>query len=215
MNLVGKPWVVVLAGGSGERLRSVTAAASGRSIPKQFCRLGGRNSMLGITLTRAQGLTAANRILVIVRDKQRFLWESELADVPSENVLVQSQNRGTALALLRALLHVDGRDRDPNACLIVLPSDHLVDDELTLREVIRDAVDEARRSTGHVVLIGAPAGTPDPSLAWIIPGTRGKGRTRLVEGLVEKPSPAMAAKYARRGAFRNTLMLVGGMGALL
>lgn len=50
---VKEPWVIVLAGGSGERLRSVTTTAMGESIPKQFCRLGGRTSMLGMTLARA------------------------------------------------------------------------------------------------------------------------------------------------------------------
>ncbi len=46
MNHVKKPWVIVLDGGSGERLRLVTTPASGRPVPKQFCRLGRRDSML-------------------------------------------------------------------------------------------------------------------------------------------------------------------------
>jgi mannose-1-phosphate guanylyltransferase len=213
MNHFGKPWVIVLAGGSGERLRSLTTAVSGRSIPKQFCRLNGRDSMLGITLARAQGLAPIHHIMVMVPDEHRAWWEEELAGIPSDNALVQSRNRGTGLALLSALLHV--RDIDPGACVIVLPSDHVVDDETTLNEALLGALDEAVRSEGQVVLIGAPSTVPDPSLGWIIPGRPGTGRTRPVAGFVEKPSLAVAAECVRRGALRNTLMLAADTQALL
>ena len=213
MKHVGKPWVIVLAGGSGERLRSVTTPASGRPVPKQFCRLGGRDSMLAITLTRARKLAAAHHILVVVLDEHRPWWEEELAGIPQRNVLVQSRNRGTALALLEALLHV--RSSDPDACVVVLPSDHVVDQEHILNEVILEAVHEAKRCRGHVVLIGSPSAVPDPSLGWIIPGHRSAGRTHKVRRFVEKPSLALADECVRRGALRNTLMLAASLPALL
>ena len=213
MNGLGNPWVIVLAGGSGVRLRSVTTSPSGRSVPKQFCRLDGWDSMLGITLARARSLVPAHHILVMVLEEHRPWWEVELAGIPSDNVLVQSQNRGTALALLRAILHV--RASDPNACVVVLPSDHVVDDEDHLKAVILEAVDEARRNERHVVLIGAASTVPDPSLGWIVPGRKSTGRTHAVEGFVEKPDLATAAECVRRGAFRNTLMLAAGIPALL
>lgn len=169
--------------------------------------------MLGMTLARARGLTAVDRILVVVRDEHRPWWKTEIADLPPENVLVLSRNRGTALALLRALLHV--HDRNPDARLVVLPSDHAVDDEDALREGILEAAEEATRNEGHVVLVGAPAGAADPSLGWILPDATGAGRVRAVARFVEKPGHAEAADCVRRGAFRNTLILTGGMRALL
>jgi len=213
MNHFGKPWVIILAGGSGERLRSVTTSASGRSVPKQFCRLNGRDSMLGITLARTRSLTAAHHILVMVLEEHRPWWERELTGIPPDSILVQARNRGTGLALLSALLHV--RDRDPDACVIVLPSDHVVDNETILNNAIVEAVDAVKRSARHVVLIGAPSTVPDPSLGWIIPGRVTAGRTRAVAGFVEKPSLAAAAECVRRGALRNTLMLAAGTQALL
>ena len=99
MNHVGKAWVIVLAGGSGERLRTVTTSPTGRSIPKQFCRLNGRDSMLSTTITRSRGLTDDSHILVVVLDAHRSWWKQELAGVHSDNILVESRNRGTALAL--------------------------------------------------------------------------------------------------------------------
>jgi mannose-1-phosphate guanylyltransferase len=130
-----------------------------------------------------------------------------------EHVLMQSRNRGTGLALLRALLHL--HERDPDACVVVLPSDHVVDDEDLLSRAVLDAVDAARVHTGQVVLIGAPAGAADPSLGWIIPERGGTGRTRQVAGFVEKPSSEEAAACVRRGALRNTLILAGNVRALL
>lgn len=213
MNSAVNLWVTILAGGSGERLRTVTSSSAGRSVPKQFCRLAGRVSMLSMTLARARGLTAVDRILVVVRDEHRPWWKTEITGLPPENVLVLSRNRGTAPALLRALLHV--HDRDPDACLVVLPSDHAVDDEDVLRRGILEAVEEANRNEEHVVLVGAPAGAADPSLGWILPDAVGAGRVRAVARFVEKPGYAEAADCVRRGAFRNTLMLAGGMRALL
>jgi mannose-1-phosphate guanylyltransferase len=210
---VREPWVIVLAGGSGERLRSVTTTATGESIPKQFCRLGGRTSMLGMTLARARRITAADRILVLVREDHRHWWPDELTGVHPEHVLVQSRNRGTGLALLRALLHL--HERDPHATVVVLPSDHVVDDEPLMASSVLTAVEETRVHTGQVVLIGAPGTAADVSLGWIVPERGGAGRTRQVAGFVEKPSSEEAAACVRRGALRNTLILAGNVRALL
>ena len=169
--------------------------------------------MLGVTLARARNLAPVNQIAVVVVDEHRRWWERELAGIPPDNVLVESRNRGTALALLRALLHVRGRDSD--ACVVVLPSDHAVDDEHVLNEVILEAVHEAKRCQGHVVLIGAPSTVPDPSLGWIIPGRRSAGRIHKVRRFVEKPSLAVADECVRRGGLRNTLMLAASIPAFL
>jgi regulator of nucleoside diphosphate kinase len=208
---VKEPWVIVLAGGSGERLRAVTTTATGALIPKQFCRLGGRTSMLGMTLARARRITATDRILVLVREEHRPWWQTEVGS--AEQVLVQSRNRGTGLALLRALLHL--HERDPGATAVVLPSDHVVDDEDLMDRAVLDAVDAARVHAGQVVLIGAPAGAADPSLGWILPERGGAGRTRQVAGFVEKPSVEEATACVRRGALRNTLILTGNVRAFL
>ena len=207
MTRVGTPWVVVLAGGSGERLRFVTTSATGESIPKQFCRLGGSSSMLGITLARARRLAAADRMLVLVRDEHRTWWQNELASIRPEQVLVQFRNRGTGLALLGALLHL--HHRDPDACVVVLPSDHVVDDEDLMSRVALEAVDEARLNAEHVVVIGAHATVADTSLGWVIPDRASMGRTQQVAGFVEKPSSEEAAVCISRGALRNTLIMAG------
>ena len=212
MKRAGRPWVIVLAGGSGERLRSVTTSTSGQSVPKQFCRLNGQVSMLSVTLTRARRVTPANRIVVLVLEGHRCWWERELGGIPRDNILVQSSNRGTAIGLLRALLHIN--DRDPGARVVLLPCDHAVDDEKILAETIRDGLDEVERFTGKVILLGAAATTPDASLGWIMPGS-GTGPTRAVSGFVEKPSLEEAVRCVRQGALCNTLILAASMRALL
>ena len=213
MNSVRRPWVIVLAGGSGERLRAVTSTSAGQPVPKQFCRLNGRHSMLAMTLARARDLTSTNRILLLVRKEHRPWWNSETAGLRPSNVLVLSRNRGTGLAVLRALLHVE--ERDPDACVVVLPSDHAVDDEGVLRRAILQAVEEAHRSERSAVLVGAPADTADPSMGWILPGRADAGRARSVASFVEKPGIEEAASYLRRDALRNTLILAGRTRALL
>ncbi len=213
MNVVRSPWVIVLAGGHGERLRAVTACDRDGSVPKQFCRLAGPDSLLASTLGRARGLADADRIVVAVLEAHRRWWEPELRSIRSDNLLVQPENRGTALALLRALLHVQGRD--PGADVVVLPSDHVVDDEGILRATILEAASLAARRPRLVVLLGAPALAADRTLGWIIPARAGSRRVSTVAEFVEKPGPDRAAACLRRGGLRNTLIMAGGVQEML
>ncbi len=213
MRFANRPWVVVLAGGSGERLLPMTAEKFGRPVPKQFCRLDGRESMLGITIARARGLTESARIVVAVLEAHRKWWEEELAGIDSENVIRQSRNRGTGYALYVALLHIQARD--PDATVVVLPSDHMVDDEGVLRRTIREAVDAVRDDCRCAVLLGARARGADSSVGWIRPGPAEAGRVHAVLEFVEKPASPKIGMGLRGGWYVNTMILTAGLPTLL
>ncbi len=206
------PWVVILAGGNGKRLLPVTTEKSGRPVPKQFCRLDGRVSMLGITVARARGLTDAERIAVAVLEQHRHWWEKELSGVNAGNVIRQTQDRGTGIALYVALRHI--RRIDPDASVVVMPSDQMVDDEELLRAAIREAL-EASEDRRYGVLLGAGARRADSSVGWIRPGPAGPGRVRAVLDFIEKPDSAKSVTCLRAGWYVNTMILAGGLSALL
>ncbi len=207
------PWVVVLAGGNGERLLPVTTARFGRPVPKQFCRLDGRESMLGITVARARGLTESGRITVAVLEEHREWWERELAGIDAENVIRQAQNRGTGYALQVALLHIQASD--PHARVVVLPSDHMVDDEEVLQRTIREALDAVEEDSRYAVLLGARARSADSSFGWIRPGPARAGRVHVVLEFIEKPDSHTSGTYMRGGWFVNTMILTAGLRTLL
>jgi mannose-1-phosphate guanylyltransferase len=105
-------WVVVLAAGDGNRLRSVATNGTGDAVPKQFCSLRGGPSLLLETLERAEPVAARDCICVVVASQHRRWRESMLSRTPTVNVIVQPMNRGTANGILLPLLHIEARDPD-------------------------------------------------------------------------------------------------------
>lgn len=126
-------WV---AGGDGTRLRSSTRRIAGDERPKQFCRLLGSETLLEQTWRRATRLLSPERILtVVVRQHQRF-YAPAPADVPSQRLVIQPENRGTLPAILYGLLRL--LTMTSAGPVVILPSDQYVsDDEAFMRHVDR------------------------------------------------------------------------------
>src|SRR5512147_1706981 len=126
----GHTWAIVLAAGDGSRLRSLTTTAVGVAVPKQFCSLRGGPSLLHDAVRRAESIAPAERICTIVAKQHSRWWEDVLKLLPERNVIVQPDNRGTGVGILLPLLRI--MMRDPDARVVLLPSDHHVRDEAVL-----------------------------------------------------------------------------------
>jgi mannose-1-phosphate guanylyltransferase len=210
----GQLWTIVLAAGEGRRVRDLTTDGQGSSAPKQFCAPSGEQTMLEWTTERAARLVPRERIVVVVAEQHRCWWEPQLAGHPAGNVVVQPADRGTAAGILLPFVAI--LRRDPMARVLVLPSDHHVDDEEALREAIVDAVDAARQSHDRVILLGVVADGSEADYGWIVPeDPGGRGGLRPVAAFVEKPEPRTARLLARRGALLNSFIFVATSGALL
>jgi len=133
-------WALILAAGDGSRLRALTTRPCGTSVPKQFCSLRGGRSLLEDAVDRARGVVDPERICTIVAHQHRQWWSGidALAPLAADNIVVQPRNRGTAIGLLYALMHILARD--PDARVLVLPADHYVREEATLRHSLRAAM---------------------------------------------------------------------------
>lgn len=201
-------WVVILAAGEGQRVKDLTRDRWGLPAPKQYALINGQSTLLDTTIERAKKLTPAERITAVVARQHRRWWESELADLPTNNVIVQPENRGTAAGILLPLLWITGRD--PDARLVFLPSDHHVASEETLYESIVDAVSCAPSPNSEMVLLGVQPERPETDYGWIVPQPWGDRRLRRVARFREKPSPATAATLFEQGALLNTFILIAG-----
>jgi mannose-1-phosphate guanylyltransferase len=200
----GETWVVILAGGEGRRIRSYTTSDEGVAVPKQYCRFRDERTLLSATLDRALQITAAERVLVMVLDAHRMWWERELGRLPSANVLSQPADRGTAIAVLQALVEIHCRDRDP--LLVVMPSDSDVDEEEVLLGSIAVAQQTARMFPEDVILLGVTPSNLDCEYGLIIP-TAGRAATaRRVRAFVEKPPLTLARHLAQHGAMWNSFI---------
>ena len=172
---LGQTWVVVLAGGEGSRLRSLTTTAAGMTVPKQFCSLQGGRSLLQEALARAEAVAAVERVCVVVAQQHRKFWSHALARMPRGNIIVQPENRGTANGILLALLHI--MDRDPEARIVLLPSDHYFGDESVLARSLASALEHLRKCRQEIILLGIEPEDVDSELGYIVPGQEAARRS--------------------------------------
>src|SRR5579872_3535742 len=92
-------WAVILAGGDGSRLKTLTRTISGDERPKQFCPIIGGTTLLAQTRARLGRTAAPGRtVFVVVREHERY-YEGELADVDPSRIFVQPSNKGTTAAI--------------------------------------------------------------------------------------------------------------------
>src|SRR5437773_10236114 len=82
-------WALVLAGGDGTRLQSLTYLIAGAPIPKQYCRILGPRSLLETTLWRIAPLVATERTLAIMNRDHLAIARPQLTSLHARNVLVQ------------------------------------------------------------------------------------------------------------------------------
>src|ERR1700685_4371929 len=99
-------WGVILAGGEGERLRSLTRLIAGDDRPKQFCTLAGGRSLLAQTRVRIAPYILRDRTLFRLLKPHEAFYAGELADVASHQMVVQPRNRGTLPAILFSLTRI-------------------------------------------------------------------------------------------------------------
>jgi mannose-1-phosphate guanylyltransferase len=206
-------WAIVLAGGEGSRLQGLTTDASGVTVPKQFCSLTGGQSLLAETLQRAASVVEPERTCVVVGVQHRRWWEPMLSGMPKSNIIVQPSNRGTGNGVLLPLLHI--LVRDPNAHIVLLPSDHYVRDEPALASTLRLAVRALEDQPDQVLLLGMHPNGADPDLGYIVPGYNTGPNISRVDRFVEKPSAAAARQLLDQGALWNALIIASGACALL
>ncbi|MDH0141427.1 mannose-1-phosphate guanylyltransferase/mannose-6-phosphate isomerase [Aquipseudomonas alcaligenes] len=190
---------VILSGGSGSRLWPL----SRKLYPKQFLALTGEHSLFQQTLQRLS-FEGMQKPVVVCNLEHRFIVNEQLAQIGlgAQAMLLEPFGRNTAPAVAMAALQLLGEGRDE--LMLILPADHVIDDELALRkalELARVAADE-----GEMVLFGIPANSPETGFGYI-KAARGDDGDDLVPGayrvmqFVEKPDAMRAAEFVRSGGY--------------
>ncbi len=197
-------WALVLGAGEGKRLRSLTTTSSGVTVPKQFCSLAGGGSLLEEALHRSGVVAAPQRTAVVVAREHERWWRPLLASTPAENVIVQPRNCGTAIGILLPLLSI--MRRDPDATVLVLPSDHFVRNEDVLAQAMREALRQAHRATDDVVLLGIDPEEADPELGYILPEPAPADAGCGVRSFIEKPDSETARRVIAAGGLWNSFI---------
>jgi len=208
-------WGVVLAGGEGTRLRTLVKLICGEERPKQFCPLFDGRTLLAQTLRRAALTIPRSQLLVSVAEHHRK-WYLQEAGLPTDQLIVQPSNRGTAPAIVHSVLSV--AQIDENALVAILPSDHHYSNESRFAAALESAFAGAERCSHAVVMLGARADYPETEYGWIELGESLPQQNELFEvrGFREKPSFETAQKlWLNQDSVWNTFVMVGQVKAFL
>jgi mannose-1-phosphate guanylyltransferase len=210
---------IVLAGGEGTRLRSFMKSVTGRAIPKQYCPVSGAETMLQWTLRRVSLGIDRRSILSAVAAAHAEFYESQLTDIDEQSLVVEPENRGTASAILHALLRL--AKLTPDSAVAIFPSDHYVSDDCRFMTYVDLAFDYVQVFPQRVVLLGIQPDGPEVGYGWIEPGRPAVVGWSVFHNLLrvrrfhEKPPLAMAEELFRRGCLWNSFVLIGNTQELL
>ena len=201
---------ILLAGGDGTRLASLTRRLAGDGRPKQFCRLIGDDTLLEQTRRRARLLIGPERLVsVVTRHHERF-YGPALEDAPPRSIVVQPENRGTAPAVLYALSRLAWVA--PGGPVVMLPSDHHVSDDAAFMARVECALNAVEARPEIVVLLGIEPDRPEVEYGWIEPAELIHGRwpwpIYRVRRFWEKPSRSIAERLEAAGCLWNCFVVV-------
>jgi mannose-1-phosphate guanylyltransferase len=206
-------WAVVLAGGDGQRLSALTRGAHGICTPKQYCSLNGGHSLLYLALQRALAVTSRKRIVTVVTEAHRGWWEPEFLALPYSPLVVEPCNRGTGLGVLLPLLVI--ARSDPEAGVILIPSDHYVEHEDLLAEYLRQATAPETLYSDKLTLLGITPNAPDSGFGYISPVPDSGVGMRPVQQFIEKPNEANIGELFRSGSVWNSGIVAGRISQFL
>ena len=209
-------WSVVLAGGEGERTRPFIERWLGYHLPKQFCSFVGTRSMLQHTWDRADRLSGPERkVTVMAKQHHQVAW-SHLGNKGVGKIIFQPQNRDTSAGVFLPLTYV--RAWDPEATVVLFPSDHFIFPEDRFLTQVRKAVNATRWLADRVVLLGVAPANIEIEYGWIEPGEilgLSEGRAvKAVKTFLEKPDRLTALEALSKGTLWNTMVMTGKVGTL-
>jgi mannose-1-phosphate guanylyltransferase/mannose-6-phosphate isomerase len=184
---------LILAGGSGTRLWPL----SRELFPKQFHALFGDHSLLQSTLLRAKAVTDSAPI-VVCNESHRFLVAEQCRAIGVEclSLMLEPEGRNTAPAI--ALAAERALELDPEAILLVLASDHLVDDIEGFRQAVELAT--AAAASQKLVTFGVKPDRPETGYGYIECSSAVIG-AQPVMSFKEKPDAVTAAQYLASGRY--------------
>ncbi len=194
-------WAVILAGGIGSRFWP----ASTPSRPKQLLSLASDQPLIRETIERITPLVPIERVRILTGVELVPAIRTAVPELTEDNFLIEPRAAGTAPILAWAALEIE--KSDPDAVMVSLHADHVIDPPDDFRRCVSHAADVAVRNE-RLVTLGATPDRPETGFGYIRPGPplSGLGSPRSADGLaverfVEKPDLETARAYLADGEY--------------
>lgn len=196
---MNRSYALILAGGSGTRFWPLSRNAR----PKQLLDLFGSGTLLRQAIERLKGIVPTEHILILTNSLQEAEVRRQAAELPAENIVAEPARRDTAPAVALGIGLVAARD--PQANMIVIPSDSLILDAEAFRALAADALSLAAREKA-LLTIGIKPTWPCPSYGYIERAAKLEDAALShacyeVVRFREKPDAPTAAQYLAQGSF--------------
>jgi mannose-1-phosphate guanylyltransferase / mannose-6-phosphate isomerase len=188
---------VILSGGAGTRLWPLSRA----SYPKQLLKLSSQRTMLQDTVARGLIDVGFAAPLLVCNEDHRFLVDDQLQQIgiKPQAILLEPKARNTGPAIAAAALWL--LSRDPDALMLVQPSDHVIASPADFHRAVMRGVAAAQE--GRLVTFGIKPVRPDTGYGYIQSGEALSGGDGVfgVDRFVEKPDRETAQRFVDSGAF--------------
>ena len=188
---------VILVGGSGTRLWPV----SRKSHPKQFLDFGTEKSLFQECVYRVATQQNQNFInpIVVTNIDHCFAVQNQLNEfeLNASAILVEPEGKNTAAAVLAACFFES--QNDPDATLLVLPSDQLIKNDRIFHEAVSNGL--SRLDGGNIVTFGVVPTRPEVGYGYLKIEGGDIQKAANVEQFIEKPNLPLAKRMFRSGNF--------------
>jgi mannose-1-phosphate guanylyltransferase len=189
-------YVAIMAGGIGSRFWPVSRT----NLPKQFLDiLGTGKTLIQWTFERFATFIPKENIYVVTSDDYVDLVAEQLADIPKENILNEPSRKNTAPCI--AYISYKLAQKNPDACLLCAPADHIILDQETFRQVAIAAFDFAQHIKS-IVTIGIKPSHPNTGYGYIqYEPLSVAENVHKVKTFTEKPNLELAKTFIDSGDF--------------
>jgi mannose-1-phosphate guanylyltransferase len=193
--MTSNKYAVLMAGGVGSRFWPVSTP----DFPKQFHdMLGTGETLLQRTFRRLEKLLPAEHILILTNERYSALVQEQLPEVPKHNILLEPAMRNTAPCILYAALKI--RKRNPDALMIVAPSDHWIENEEAFVQNVNTCFEFAAQHQALLTL-GIQPTFPNTGYGYIEFDQEDSNVLKKVKQFREKPNYETAQQFLKSGNF--------------
>lgn len=188
-------YAILMAGGVGSRFWPVSTT----DFPKQFHdMLGSGETLIQKTFARLSKLIPTENILILTNERYNELVLQQLPMVKPEQVLLEPAMRNTAPCILYASLKI--KKQNPNAVMVVAPSDHWIENEAAFTHDLQQCFDFCQKKNALMTL-GIQPTFPNTGFGYIEFDKADTNPIKKVKQFREKPDYETAKLFLKAGNF--------------